>query len=135
MARPVTKEEQQRLLQDARLKHDTFAQEKARIENLLDFAVEKVKFYRTLLGATESKLCSAEDLIGSIRFRLHKRGVPNPCLVAAAPFPAPDETATSPPGMCCISSCHPLHLRRLSKIHKPDHYHPRHLMSTVVYIT
>ena len=112
MARLVTREEQQRLLLDARSRRDIFAQEKARVENLLDLAIEKVKFYKALLGTTESKLCSAEDLIGNIRFRLQQRGVQSHCLVPTMPLP-PSETAPAVgnpasekhAGMCHASSC------------------------------
>ena len=90
--KPPPKEEQQKLLQDVRAKRDTFAQEKAHVENLLNSAHEKVRFYQAMLGATESKLCTAEDLIGSIRFRLQQRGIFLHTAVAS-PFPSPDETA------------------------------------------
>ena len=68
-------EDQQTLLQDVRAKRDTFVQEKARIENLLNSYLEKVKIYQALLGATESQICKIEDLIGDIRLRLHERGI------------------------------------------------------------
>jgi len=89
---PLCREEQQKLLQDARAKRDTFAQEKARVENLLSVTIEKVKVYKALLGSTESKLCSIEDLIGSIRFRLRQRGIPTHTIMVTSPPPAPSET-------------------------------------------
>ena len=87
------KEEQQKLLQDVRAKRDIFAQEKARVENLLNSAREKVKLYQAMLGTTESKLCSVEDLIGNIRFRLQQRGASIRSITIASPLPAPSETA------------------------------------------
>ena len=94
---PPPREEQQKLLQDARDKRDTFAQEKARVENLLNSTLEKVKLYRTLLSATESLLCSSKDLIRSIRFRLQQRGIstripPTHALMATTPLPTYNET-------------------------------------------
>jgi len=90
---PPPMEEQQKLLQDVRAKRDTFAQEKARVENLLNLALEKVKLYQTLLGTTESQLCTVEDLIGSIRFRLQQRGLSTRTIVVASLLPTLDETA------------------------------------------
>ena len=96
-------EDQQTLLQDVRAKRDIFVQEKARIENLLNSYLEKVKIYQALLGSTESQICKIEDLIGDIRLRLRERGIlvnsvfsslPVPTSdVRASPLPAPSETA------------------------------------------
>ena len=96
-------EDQQTLLQDVRAKRDTFVQEKARIENLLNSYLEKVKIYQALLGATESQICKIEDLIGDIRLRPRERGIlvnsvfsppPVPTSDARASLlPAPNETA------------------------------------------
>lgn len=105
---PPLKAEQQKLLQDTWAKHDDFAQEKAQVENLLNLALEKVKLYQTLLGTTESKLCSVEDLIGDIRFRLQERGLPIHTITFTSRQPTPSEMATGaknpetdhPPGMC-----------------------------------
>ena len=69
------KDEQQKLLQDAGAKRDIFAWGKIRVENLLNSTLEKVKLYKTLLGTTESQLCSVEDLIGHVRFRLQQCGL------------------------------------------------------------
>ena len=91
---PPPREEQQRLLRDARAKRDVFAEEKVRVENLLSSALEKVKLYQTLLGVTESKLCYVEDLIGSIRFRLQQRGFPTRTVTSL--LPASDETTRNP---------------------------------------
>lgn len=91
---PPPREEQQKLLRDARAKRDIFAEEKVRVENLLSSALEKVKLYQTLLVVTESKLCYVEDLIGSIRFRLQQRGFP--IRAVASLLPAPDETTRNP---------------------------------------
>lgn len=113
---PSCLEDQQNLLQEARAKRDIFMQEKARIQNLLNLALEEVKIYQAHLGATESQVCKVEDLIGDIRFRLRERGVlinpatsvplapaPNKTVPpisipnkAAAPVPAPNETEPSP---------------------------------------
>lgn len=90
---PSCKEDQQKLLHDAREKQDAFAQEKARVESLLSLTLEKVKVYQALLGATESKLCTVEDLIGNIRFRLRQRGIPTNYIVGTSLSPAPSEVA------------------------------------------
>ncbi|KAF9778486.1 hypothetical protein BJ322DRAFT_1024954 [Thelephora terrestris] len=71
----TSSEAQERLLQEVRAKRDAFVQEKARVTNLLNSAIEKVKIYEVLLGMTESQVCKVEDLIGDIRFRLRERGV------------------------------------------------------------
>jgi hypothetical protein len=105
---PPLRTEQQKLLQDTRAKCDDFAQEKARVENLLNLALEKVKLYQTLLGATESKLCSVEDLIGDICFHLQEWGLPIHTITFTSRQPTPSEMATGaenpetdhPPGMC-----------------------------------
>lgn len=110
---PPPKEEQQKLLQDVRAKRDIFAQEKARVENLLNSALEKVKLYQTLLGATESQLCGIEDLIGSIRFRLQQRGLPTRAIMIASPTPTSYETTAQvkdpegdhPPGWYVVFIC------------------------------
>ena len=110
---PPPKEEQQKLLQDVRAKHDIFAQEKAWVENLLNSALEKVKLYQTLLGATESQLCGIEDLIGSIRFRLQQRGLPTHAVMVASPTPTSYEMTTQvkdpegdhPPGWYVVFIC------------------------------
>ena len=91
------REEQQKLLQDARDKRNTFAQEKAQVENLLNSTLKKVKLYRTLLNTTKSLLCSSEDLIGSIRFCLQQCGIstcipPTHALMATTPLPTYNET-------------------------------------------
>ena len=91
------REEQQKLLQDAQDKCDTFAQEKAWVKSLLNSTLKKAKLYRTLLSATESLLCSSEDLIRSIRFRLQQRGIsacipPTHALMATMPLPTYNET-------------------------------------------
>ena len=69
---PSYNEDQQRLLRDARATCDAFVQEKLRVESLLNTALEKVKIYQAQLGATESQICRAEDLIGVIRFQLRQ---------------------------------------------------------------
>ena len=89
---PSPKEAQQKLLRDVRAKHDLFVQEKARVENLLNSAHEKVKLYQALLGTTESKLCSVEDLIRSIRFHLQERGVSTRAITVTSPLPTYNET-------------------------------------------
>ena len=112
---PSCSKDQQSLLQDARAKRDVFMQEKARIQNLLNLALEEVKIYQAHLGATESQVCKVEDLIGDIRFRLRERGAlinpitspplalsnvittPSSAPVAATPLPAPDETVLCEP--------------------------------------
>ena len=110
---PSCSQDQQNLLQDAQAKRDMFMQEKACIQNLLNLALEEVKIYQAHLGATESQVCKAEDLIGDIRFRLRERGVfinpvtsptPNetaPSIpipnVTAMPLPAPNETVSCEP--------------------------------------
>lgn len=90
---PTIQEEQKKLLQDARAKRDVFAQEKARVESMLNVTLEKVKLYQSMLGTTESKLCSVENLIGDIRFRLQQRGVPVRDMLATSPLQAPAETS------------------------------------------
>jgi hypothetical protein len=79
-------------------------QEKARAQSLLNLAIEQVKIYQAHLGAAESQVTKAEDLIGDIRFRLRERGVLiNPLTsvpyasTTAPPLPPPDETTTSSP--------------------------------------
>ena len=71
---PPCREDQQKLLQEARAVRDAFVLEKTRVEGLLISAIEKVKIYQTLLGTTQSQICQAEDLIGDIRMRLRRRG-------------------------------------------------------------
>ena len=66
-----------------------FAEEKARVENILNLAREKVEFYQTMLGITESKLGGIEDLIGNIRFRLQQRGISTHLIKIALSLPAP----------------------------------------------
>lgn len=90
-------EDQQKLLLDARAKRDAFVQEKARVQNLLNSTLEKMKIYEALLGTTESQVCKAEDLIGDIRFRLHERGIAMNPITSASPVPTPDETASPLP--------------------------------------
>ena len=85
-------EDQRKLLHDARATRDAFVQERARVENLLNSALEKVKIYQAQLGATESRICKVEDLIGSIRFRLCERGVSANPITRASLLPTPDKT-------------------------------------------
>lgn len=85
-------EDQQKLLQEARATRDMFVQEKARVENLLNSTLEKVKIYEALLGATQSQICRAEDLIGDIRFRLCQRGIPSFSIFTPSHLPPVHET-------------------------------------------
>jgi hypothetical protein len=88
-------EEQQRLLHEARAKRDAFMEERARVENQLNSALEMVKIYQALLAATKSHICKAEDLIGDIRIRLRDRGFHVTLVTPASPPPA-SSTAPSP---------------------------------------
>ena len=114
---PSCSVDQQNLLRDARAKRDIFMQEKARIQNLLNLAIEEVKIYQAHLGATESQVCKVEDLIGDIRFRLRERGVlinpitstllpPTPN-ETALPIPIPNVTATPLPAPNETVACEP----------------------------
>lgn len=104
---PSCSEDQQNLLQEARAKRDMFMKEKARVQNLLNLALEEVKIYQAHLGATESQVVKVEDLIGDIRFRLRERGaLINPITSAppslttseaAPPIPISNVTATPLP--------------------------------------
>lgn len=89
---PSPKEAQQKLLQNMQAKHDSFAQEKAWVKNILDSAHKKVKLYQALLGTTESNLCSVEDLIRSIRFRLQEHGVSTHTITVTSPLLTRNET-------------------------------------------
>ena len=100
---PPTVDEQRQLLEDVRAKRDIFALEKAWIKILLNMTLEKVKFYRTLLGTAESKLCTVEDLIGDIRFRLRQRGVPIRAIITTLPLPGADETVTDNNHPGCVT--------------------------------
>ena len=93
-----SKDKQQKLLQDARVKCDIFAWEKIRVENLLNSTLEKVKLYKTLLGTTKSQLCSVEDLIGHIHFCLQQHGLPTRPMTMATPSPPGSETGSNGAG-------------------------------------
>lgn len=94
MNQPPAAEEQQKLLQEAWAKRDLFALDKARVENLLNIASEKVQVYKALLGAAETKLFTVEDLIGNIRCRLQQRGLPTRAIMTTSPAPTPTNTCT-----------------------------------------
>lgn len=59
-------DERRKLLQDARSTRDEVSQEKARVKNLMNSALEEVEIYQSQLQDIESQLFGVDDLIGDI---------------------------------------------------------------------